>query len=192
MKRRSPAAVLLLPIATLGLYCLYWLYRTRKEVVARNGDPNSIPPVFVLFAPCILFLALIFFGFAFAWADGSNQAFSFVVGMLTVLVGLGAMVAMPLWWFWRFCSAITELAKGMDLAQLYVLYIVISWVVGLPMVWMLIAQIELNKYLESTANAGQAGAGTPPSHEAPAHANAHHPSHHGHHPRHEPPHNPVQ
>lgn len=41
MKKRSLPALILLDIATLGLYELYWLYKTRNEMVVKLG--KSIP-----------------------------------------------------------------------------------------------------------------------------------------------------
>jgi hypothetical protein len=161
MKKRNPAAVLLLPFVTLGIYMVYWLYATRKEIVARNNNPNSIPPVIVLFAPVLLLIALFFAIIMIAWNDDGTAANNLLI-MFLAIIGFAAIAIVPLWWFWRYCKTVAETTRGMDATQLYVLYVVISWLCTLPSVWMLITQMEFNKLIEAEE-------------AAPHHAGGHHP-----------------
>ena len=48
MTRRSPAAVLLLPFVTFGIYELYWLVRTKTEMSAQGA---KIPTAWLLIVP---------------------------------------------------------------------------------------------------------------------------------------------
>jgi hypothetical protein len=49
MKERSPAAVLLLPIITFGIYSLVWLVRTKDEINETATD--LIPSAWLLVVP---------------------------------------------------------------------------------------------------------------------------------------------
>jgi hypothetical protein len=48
MKRRSPAAPLLLPIVTFGIYSLVWLVKTKNEM---NRTVDTIPTGWLLIVP---------------------------------------------------------------------------------------------------------------------------------------------
>jgi hypothetical protein len=49
MKKRSPAAPLLLPIVTLGIYSLVWLVKTKNEM--NETATNKIPSAWLLIVP---------------------------------------------------------------------------------------------------------------------------------------------
>jgi len=147
MKKRNPAAVLLLPFVTFGIYCIYWLYATRRELVAHNQQPQSIPPVSVLFLPACFLITIILVLAVMNGNDGSGTGMNIAFIILTV-AGIASLVMLPLWWFYRYCRAASATVKQMDFAQMYVLYIAITWLVGLFPVWMLIVQLELNKLIE--------------------------------------------
>jgi len=48
MKKRSPAAVFLLPFITLGIYALFWYVRTKTEM---NSCGTHIPTAWLLIVP---------------------------------------------------------------------------------------------------------------------------------------------
>lgn len=48
MTKRSPVAVFVLSIVTLGIYALYWLVRTKTEM---NSNGASIPTAWYLIIP---------------------------------------------------------------------------------------------------------------------------------------------
>ena len=48
LTHRSPAAVLLLPFVTFGVYALYWLVRTKTEM---NAQGAKIPTAWLLIIP---------------------------------------------------------------------------------------------------------------------------------------------
>jgi hypothetical protein len=171
MKKRSPAAVLLLPFITFGIYCIYWLYATRKELVMRTGNWKSIPPVSFMFLPFIglaLFIAAMFIVGASLDSSSSARAFIGFVSFVAAVFGFIGLLALPLWWFWRYCQVTTEQTRTMDFAQMYVLYVVITWVCGLLPVWMLIVQLDLNKMIDRDAAHHH--------HEPPHHIEHHHPA----------------
>jgi carbon starvation protein CstA len=155
MKKRHPAAVVLLPFVTLGIYCVYWLYNTRKELLARVTEKDSIPPLVVLLLPFLLVVVLLVVGLL-TGSQGDDSGVADgplgVSGVISIaLIGIfmvGAVVALPLWWFWKYCKTAAIVTKGyggMDQTQLYILFVAIVWLCGLLPVWMLITQLDYNK-----------------------------------------------
>ena len=51
MKRRSPAAPLLLPFVTFGIYSLVWFVKTKNEI--NLVAPSKIPTAWLLILPII-------------------------------------------------------------------------------------------------------------------------------------------
>jgi hypothetical protein len=50
MKKRSPAAVLLLPLVTFGIYALYWQVKTKGEM---NKLGATIPTAWLIIVPFV-------------------------------------------------------------------------------------------------------------------------------------------
>ena len=50
MKQRSPLAVFLLSIITFGIYSIYWLVQTKKEMNERGA---SIPTAWLIIVPFV-------------------------------------------------------------------------------------------------------------------------------------------
>lgn len=66
MKHRSPAAVLLLPIITFGIYSLYWLVSTKSDI-NKVASP-TVPTALLLIVPILNFV------FLWKYAVGAEQA----------------------------------------------------------------------------------------------------------------------
>jgi len=66
MKHRSPAAVLLLPFVTFGIYSLYWVVSTKTDI-NKVASP-SVPTAWLLIVP----IANLFF--LWKYAGGADQA----------------------------------------------------------------------------------------------------------------------
>lgn len=158
MKKRHPLAVLLLPIPTLGIYCLYWIYETRREIIEKLKEPKAIPSFWLLVWSyallVVLFIVTLLAMIADPTATAAERAgapagaIEIVTFVILMLFFLGVTVALPVWWFWHYCKAavrVTEKAGSMDFTQSYILYIVVTWICNLFPVWMLIQQIDYNK-----------------------------------------------
>lgn len=154
MKKRHPAAVLLLPFATLGIYCIYWLYKTRQEILSKLEDKNAIPPLVVLLLPMLLVILLFAVGIFFngdaqtADTQDDNLGAGGIISIaLVLLFFIGGVVILPLWWFWKYCKAAIQVTQehGMDFAQLYILFVAVVWLCGILPIWMLITQLDYNK-----------------------------------------------
>jgi Domain of unknown function (DUF4234) len=145
MKKRNIFAVFALSIITLGMYMIYWLYRTRLDLTDRLQDRKAIPPVFILFMPLVAIIALAVVTAILSLiapdAEGVIVAFTIVY-----ILGILAAIVVGLWWFYRYFQALHKVTQGTDPIMLYVLWIALSWM-GLP-VWVIVVQNDLNKYIE--------------------------------------------
>ena len=65
MKHRSPAAVLLLPIITLGIHSLYWVVSTKTEINALVTE--KVPTAWLLIVPIANFV------FLWKYAAGASE-----------------------------------------------------------------------------------------------------------------------
>jgi hypothetical protein len=101
MKKRNPFLVLLLSIVTLGIYALYWLYITRKEILQYAENKNAIWPVSYFLAP-ILAIVIIF---PLALLNQGDSPVNKAVQALVFLVGGAAVigsVVIPFIWFYKY------------------------------------------------------------------------------------------
>jgi hypothetical protein len=85
MKRRSPAAPLLLPIITLGIYSLVWIVKTKNELNETAAD--RVPTAWLLIVP----IANIFWLVAFARAAARFNGTGSTAGTFWLLAILGVI-----------------------------------------------------------------------------------------------------
>jgi hypothetical protein len=85
MKRRSPAAPLLLPIITLGIYSLVWHVKTKNELNLTIAD--RIPTAWLLIVP----IANIFWMIAFARGARQFNGTGSTAGTFWLLAILGVI-----------------------------------------------------------------------------------------------------
>jgi hypothetical protein len=163
MKYRSLGKMLLLSIVTLTIYQIFWLYNTKKELVASGGH---IPAFKWLLAPYIAMLLILIFGLV-TLGLGSDASSDSVNGLLwfvliipisvTVLIYYGV----ALWWFVHYCKAAEQVTKGeMSFKLSYVLAIVLS-LINLGFIWPFIMQNSYNKVGQGIPLPKQSAAPTP-------------------------------
>lgn len=146
MKKRNPIAVLLLSYITFGIYVIYWLSATRKEIISQNHNEQSIPPVWTVFAPLLGFVALAFIALLFnSSAESVQTALNIViaVGCIAFFVGL---FYFGFKFMWRYCLAAYDLTHGTDGKTLFWLWFIGSFF-GLGPIAMLMIQSDLNRYI---------------------------------------------
>ena len=85
MKLRSPAAPLLLPIVTLGIYTLYWNVSTKDEM--NQVNTNRIPTAWLLIVP----IANIFWLVAYARGAKEFNGTGSTAGTFWLLAILGVI-----------------------------------------------------------------------------------------------------
>jgi uncharacterized membrane protein YjgN (DUF898 family) len=135
--------MILLTIVTLGLYQIYWTYKTRQELVAQKQD---VPPFKLLLAPILILLVLIPLQVAYRFMEntGSNAAIniiSIVLGVLALLV----MVPIGLYWFYKYCKAVEEVTEGdLTFGMSYGLFIAAA-VFSVNFLWPFLIQYSFNK-----------------------------------------------
>jgi len=92
IKRRNPAVVILLSIITLGIYGIYWVVSTTKEL-RRNTNSAPNPKLLLLFLIPGVNL-IIFFVYYWKYSQAINELTGFSAGGLFVLWFFIAPVAM--------------------------------------------------------------------------------------------------
>ena len=143
MKHRNLLPTVILGYVTLGIYGLYWLIVTRRSLVEKLGNKKAVPSVLLLFVPFFLIAAAIIVAVLFR----SNTAANIMI-ILTYLIALIVGPIISIYWFYKFTNALHQVAQGID-PILHLVLAIIMWSVGLGPVWLLLAQNEINKYLES-------------------------------------------
>ena len=88
MKKRSPIAVFIFPIITLGIYALYWYVQTKVEM---NAKGEKIPTAWLLLASVI---PVIGWFVALYWLYKYSEGVDHVTGG-----GTSAILAFLLLWF---------------------------------------------------------------------------------------------
>lgn len=145
-KRRNIIFVLVMSLITLGIYSLYWIYMTRKELVQASGNPKSIPSFWILLAPILLLTILV--GVAFAVTDSATT--NGIVNVLGI-IGVIGVIVIPLWWFYRYSVTASKVTHGMDSTSLYILFIVLN-IFSVGFVWQMLVQNDINKAIDGTTN----------------------------------------
>lgn len=151
MKRRHVLAVLGLSFVTLGIYVIYWLYKTRKELLGYLPDQKAIPRVIILFAPLlgVIGVAIVVGAISAAFPYGSTAANTVdVVGIILMMLAMLAIFVVAFWWFYRYFKAVEAVTQGNDAMLYYTLWIILT-IMGLGPIWVLIVQNDLNKFIEN-------------------------------------------
>ena len=103
MKRRHVLAVLGLSFVTLGIYVIYWLYKTRKELLHYLPDKKAIPRVLILFIPILAMIGLVI-GLSVITAALTYDSTAYnVVWIITLIVIMAGMLAIFVVNFWGYC-----------------------------------------------------------------------------------------
>jgi hypothetical protein len=153
MKRRHVLAVLGLSFLTLGIYVIYWLYKTRLELLPYLEDKKFVPRVIVLFVPIFVMIGLLIPAAVFM-ADSWNpyldepSAAGMTVFMTVLFGGMLAAAVISFWWFYRYFKAVEAVTGGNNAMLMYGLWIALS-LIGIGPVWTLIIQDDLNKFIDN-------------------------------------------
>jgi len=141
-----------LMVLTLGIYHIYWLVLTRRELIHQTKE--EIPPVWASFLPWGLFVVFTSIGMLTTATTGADSQSSILMHFLTTL-GMGAFLAglvIPLMWIWRYGKAIENLTGG-ETTRRYVFWM---WILAMG-AWPLMMQHELNVVVSNHHKAQVAG-----------------------------------
>lgn len=153
MQTRSLLQMVLLTIITLGIYQIYWLYKTREEMVQKG---LQIPNILILFAPYIalggMFVLLFIQNFVFSSVDGGGAPTQ--LGLIVFLIGaLGVLAMLPIffYWFYKYCKAVESVTDGFFPFDMNYFMLVLMSIFGIAIIWPVIVQYYFNR----VAAAGQ-------------------------------------
>lgn len=208
MKHRHVLAVLALSYLTLGIYVIYWLYKTRLELLAYSQNKKAIPKVIVLFIPCFVLIGLAIISSvasaSFYDLSGENAAnATFVITLVLMMAGILAVFVVAFWWQYHYFRTLEATVQGNDAMLLYVLWIILT-LFGLGPIWVLLVQSDLNKFIENNYHplrpahpqgqqpAWQAHPAPQQSHNGPQHQEHGHHDQPDNHPNHNGPQHPTQ
>lgn len=116
MKKRNLFTVLLLSIITFGIYDIYWLVKT-KAVLNKETRIHT-PTIWLLFAPVLLFVALIIVAMIHGnastpYSNGSSSGAGFAVFILLFdVIAFLLIIPITFYWFFKISKAINEYTHG--------------------------------------------------------------------------------
>ena len=156
MKERNLPVVFVLSIVTVGLYMIYWMYQTRRELLSSGA--RDIPSIFWLLAPLLsTFVIFTLYVISYGSTEASPSA---GVGALLFTLGLISMIAIPilsLYWVWHYSIGVEVVTKGETGRQFTFWMYILMLLLGVQFVWTLILQAEFNKLARAAHTAKPMG-----------------------------------
>jgi len=113
MKQRNVIAVVCFSIITLGIYDLFWLASTKKELNARTKQ--HVPSLWLLLAPIALLIVMAIIDGAVSTAQstsGTSSPVGVIIGILLGIVVVFAAIVVPVYWFLKYSKAVHEYTNG--------------------------------------------------------------------------------
>lgn len=148
MQKRELWKVIVFGLITFGIYDLFWLYKTHKELKAKG---QALPSIWLLIAPYILLFALTILLFIVLIAASAGNATDSTAGAVSILfilpIILVSLAAIPiaLYWFYMYCKAVEVVTKGkLGLALNYIMFLVLN-IIGFGFLWPALVQDAYNK-----------------------------------------------
>jgi hypothetical protein len=148
MTYRSPVRVLLLSIVTLGLYIIFWLFETSREMRQKG---ITLPSVWLFATPLLAEVVLIVLTtlISLPLKQGSTafNVVNLVLFPVLVLIGVLAIIPLVLWWFWKYCAGVQVVTNGrLTQGSAFALFCILS-VFGVGFLYPMVVQ---NYYNSST------------------------------------------
>lgn len=147
MQKRNSIAVIFFSFITCGIYTLFWLRDTRREL---NDRGAQVPPVWWIIAPVLGLVAVALAQFGIRWMlastinasdDGTLSSAvpaGTILNVLSVIIGVLAVMAflpINLYWFYKYSQGIALVTNDKtSLSFVYALYIVLFFL-GVAFVW---------------------------------------------------------
>ena len=144
MKNRSLIKMLVLSIITLGIYQIYWLYKTREELVSLRQE---VPSFWLLVAPYIT--VILVFGAQLVINSSPSTSMDAQLGtnIISLILGLVAIIAIipvTIYWHYKYCKAASFATGGKPTFDMSFVLFIIFWLFGLSVVWPFIMQDGYN------------------------------------------------
>lgn len=151
MKKRNIIAFLLLCVVTMGIYLIYWLYKTRLALVEKNGQPQSIPPLSHIYLPL---LGVVLGGIILFWVGDAEGGAVTAVGVIAAMIGITGFfvsIVMAIIFMYRFSLVSATILESHDGTSLFWLWMLGNLIFGVPLGPLLI-QSHINQYLDSNGD----------------------------------------
>jgi hypothetical protein len=162
MRKRSLAMVVILGLITFGIYQLYWLISTRKEMVQRGA---YVPRVLILFLPLIalavlaLLQLLLQVGFSAVSAEGAPTATGphiLEIFMVTfAILAAIALIPVTFYWIYKYCQAAERVTGGQITTNFAFAMYALLTIFGVGFIWPAIVQDTFNKLSDANPPAAQ-------------------------------------
>ena len=113
MKHRNPLAVVGLSIITFGIYDLYWLSVTRKELNSKTS--HKVPTLWLLFSPVFagIVIGIIAIGLsAHSTSSTTTSPGPNIFALILMVLDIFAAIVISLLWFFKFSKSINEYTSG--------------------------------------------------------------------------------
>lgn len=144
MKQRSLIAVFVLNLVTVGIYQLYWLITTRREMIQRGAPafPSLAAPLFAwLFTALLAASAFIVYNYG---QSDVPVALVVLLSVAAVCMGIIAIIV-SIQWFYKYAEAV-EYTTGKHLSHKFVFWMgILFCVYGADTLWMLVMQYHYNR-----------------------------------------------
>ena len=145
MTYRNPVKVILLSVFTLGLYILYWLFVTGKEMKQKG---INLPSIWVFALPFGASISLLFFVSVISlFLDSNSGTYNFVNLILfpiLTMVLITLVIPLMIWWFWKYCGGIQIVTNGrLSQGTAFLIWLLLS-LFGGAVVWPMIVQNYYN------------------------------------------------
>ena len=151
MKYRNPLVVLLLSLVTFGIYDIYWLVKTKKDL--NNKTKLHIPTIWLLFGPPVAIAVFSVGGTLIRLTIYHSNTLVLLVTALDILA-LTVIVPISFYWYLKFSQSVNEYTDGkLNTGLTFILL----WI--LHMIGIAVVQEGINELLatesssESTATA---------------------------------------
>jgi hypothetical protein len=151
MKKRNLLAVFLLSILTFGIYNIYWLVKTKKELNSKTKI--HVMSIWLLLLPAIVFIVALIVGLVVGFSSGNTQT-SGGAGIAVILIDIFAWIILfPImfFWFFGFSKAVNEYTDGRLSTALTFLLFFSGTVLGI-----FFAQDTFNEMIDQGIEPGQA------------------------------------
>jgi len=155
MQKREIWKVILFGLITFSIYDIYWLIMTRREMVQKG---ETIPSVWLLFAPLLGLLSVVIFYLTLALGGrGTLESFDTVA---TILMFISVFSLFPVWIYWtyKYSKAVEHVTNGQTSFNTSFWLAMLLYIFGLNFLWPGLIQDGFNKVSDN---------GTPPNTPAP-------------------------
>jgi hypothetical protein len=147
MKKRNPWFAAIMALITFGIYKIYWLITTRRELVQRGAQ---IPTLWLIFAPLLGLILVIFlqFGLRFALGGNNDSTLTSIANILSVLIGIISIIGLVpafIYWFYKYSKGVEMVTRDQTSFNFCFWWGFVMSIVGLDFVWTGIIQNRFNK-----------------------------------------------